>query len=66
MITNGKASFLCNTCLALLNGWVHEFLHMTTIDAHDMIMMITPVQFKHCLPTLEVVAIHEACCFKLG
>ncbi len=46
MLPYGEAPFLCNAALSPFYFRVVEFLHSTTLHAHQMIMVRTFIEFK--------------------
>jgi len=55
MIGNGKAAFLRNMVLALLNFLIVKLFNPPAIEAHQMIMMRACIEFKHGLTGFEMI-----------
>ena len=57
---------LSDLVLQTLDGLVLEFLNSAALHAHQMVVVVAPVQLKDGVATLEVVAHHQTGGFELG
>jgi len=55
MFADFKAAFERNCGLALFDRFIEEFLDTAALQADQMIMMSTLIQFKDCLVSLKMV-----------
>ena len=56
VVLNDEAELFGDLFLALFDFRVIEFLHMPTIDAHDVVMMSSFIEFEYRLAAFEVMA----------
>jgi outer membrane protein assembly factor BamE len=61
-----ESEFAGPFALALLDGFVLEFLDMAALRAHQVIVVVPALKFEHGVPALEVVAPHQARGLELG
>lgn len=58
--------FAGDILLPLLYRLVDKFINLATLDAQNMVMMMTLVKLKHRVSALEVVTRNQAGCLELG
>ena len=51
--------FIGNCVLQALDFFTHEFNNVTRINAHHMVVMVTIIEFKNGMSTLEVMPRNE-------
>lgn len=60
MIRDLEAHLLRDIALALLDRWIEEFLDSATLLTHDVVVVVTAIEFEDRLPSLEVMLLGEA------
>lgn len=60
MVGDFKTAFLCDPDLAFFDFFVKKFLDLAAIQAHQMVMMRTFVEFEHGLAGFKVIALQQA------
>ena len=66
MIGQSKIPALGNVVLERFDRRVLEFLNLPTLQAHQMVVVVAPVQFKNGSATFEMMPNDQAGGFKLG
>lgn len=66
VIVDGKAALLGNRCLSILDLGIKKLFHMPAVEADQMIVMGSPVQFEHGFAAFEMVAHEQSGLFELG
>ena len=66
VLMNTKTTLVGGFVLKLLNFLITKFFDMTTLQAHNMVMMAAFIQLKYRLAAFKVVAQQQACLLKLG
>ena len=51
--------------LPSFDGFVNKFLDLTAFDTHDVVVVLTAIQFEHRMPTLEIPPLHQSSRLKL-
>ena len=66
MVLQRKSSVLGNLLLSTLDLGIEELLHTATLQADQMVMVLTFIEFVHRLARLELAALEQASLLKLG
>ena len=66
MVADGKSPVFGDAGLAFFNFLVEEFFHLAALQAYQMIMMSTTVQFEHRFSAFKMMAFQQSGLFKLG
>ena len=64
VIVDGKSKVGGDFFLARLDGRIMELFHMAALQAHNVVVVITFVELKHCFATFKVMAQQQTCLFK--
>ena len=56
MVVDGKAAFLGNTVLSLLDFSIDEFFNFAALQADQMIVVIAMIEFEYGLVAIEMMA----------
>jgi len=65
VVGNAKATFLRNFMLALLDFFVIEFLDPSAIEANQVIVMRTGIEFKYGFAGLKMITMQQSRLLKL-
>ena len=60
MIGEPEAVLFRDSDLPVLDGVVDELGHLAAIDAHDVVMVLSRVEFEYCMPFREVMSDNES------
>ena len=66
MIMNGEAAFGSDSSLPMFDFFIKKFFYMTTLDTHQMVVVIANIEFINRFVTIEMVPDQQAGLLKLG
>jgi hypothetical protein len=66
VIVDAKSSVLGDSCLPFFNFSIVEFLDVSTLNAYEVVVMVTLVKFENGFPRLEMMANQQPGLFKLS
>ncbi len=66
MVVNGESAFLGDAVLPLLDFAVQEFLYLAALQADQVVVVVSLVEFKNRLVAVEVVAHQQSGLLELG